>query len=294
MSCLQQLTLLFCWVSVSLAQSKNGVLVPETTTRFHFTHDFVPDDTFQGQRCVMTGGPELEYEADSPGQLFQSCFGGAMSATTRGTAGSVFLQFTGISAAAVSALGNESSLRKLYNMSHDLLPFTPFNEFLIADEQVDGLLLQPMLDSQLQPLLNLSYSDASVNATALAELPVTDGPNYFLVRFALMPPTPANLSLTGIELRNELLTNSLVLIKLYVMVSPSTTPIVHWEVMGASSETLHDTEGFLQYHLGGNVPGNVWAIGVAACVIGVIALVNCLMLGCILLKWRSRSKLSNK
>jgi hypothetical protein len=286
---------------VTRAQS-NGALIAETTTRFRFTHDFVPDDTFDGQRCVVTGDHQLEYDADSPGQLFQSCYGAAFSATTRNVAGSIQLQFASISGAAISPLGNDAQLSKLYSISPNVPAFTSFASLRIApsgapaDLQIaagivnGAVSFQSLSDAHLQPLLHLSIHDASVNATALAALPLADGPNFFLVRFANSPDDgKLNRTLTGAALRQEVLGNSLALIKFFVAVSPRSTPLVHWEVLGVSRDTLRDSEDFVVNHYTGNLQGNDLAMAVTACVLAVVALFNVLVLWCTVWKLRPRA-----
>lgn len=292
---LSTLLVLLCSHSVVMAQ-ENGALVGVDVHRFRFSREFIADDMFAGDRCVLTGEPMREYDETNPGQLFQSCWAGVISASVRAT-GAFEFDFDGISSAAVVALGNDSALQTRYNMS-DVTQFTPFAsirmdpatemDLQIAAGNVNNKVqFQSMQDAQLQPLLNVTRG-LRLNATALASLSVFDGPNYFLVRFAQSPSTAPNLNLTGAALRKEILGNSMALIKLYIVISPRASPIMHWEVLGATSNAIQNTENAQNRHGGhfGGILQTDTAVAEAGVAIAVIALILSLFL-CVAV-WRMR------
>lgn len=278
----------------------NGAQLAMDTHRFRFSREFVANDMFEGARCALSGEPMRQYDPKSPGQLFQSCWGGVIAANAN--AGGVQLTLDSISSAAIAPLGNDAELTQRYNMSK-VTQFTSFASIRIDPETEMDLQIaaadlagtgkvtfQSMADAQLQPLLNVTRGQ-SLNASALAALPLADGPNFFLARFAdANSAAPPSSNLTGAALRKELLGNSIALLKLYVVVSPRATPIVHWEVLGATSKMIQYTEDAAREHHGGFFNGGLLgvdtSVAAAGVAVAVIALLLSLALCCVV--WRMR------
>lgn len=273
----------------------NGALVALSEHHFRFTREFVPDDMFEGTRCALSSEPMRQYDPRSPGQLFQSCWGGTLDVSAR--SGSAQLSLDGISLVAIAPLGNEAALTKQYNMSH-VSQFTPFAslridpatemDLQIAAADADGTVtFQTMLDAQLQPLLNVSR-DHGINVSALAALPLVDGPNFFLARFFAGPAATPNLNLTGAALRKELLGNSIAIIKFYVVISASVSPVLHWEVLGATRTMIDYTEQSMRDHrgFGGGLIEVDTSVAAAGLGVAVVALLLSLALCCVV--WRMR------
>jgi hypothetical protein len=218
--------------------------------KLHFTRQFFVDDDALGGRCVFTGEEQLETDARSPGQLFQTCSVSSVRLILKASLGLPAFDFASIGNAAVVNLGTADSLRARYNVSTDTPGGATFQSLSwgaaglqIAaglDPTTRQIVFQPLVDADLQGLLNFSASNAEI---VLAPQTLTSKPSFYIVRVAGQGATSMS-GLTGAALQRELQNNSRAFLKLYVVGGGfnGAGAVLTWEVLSASSAALKQGE----------------------------------------------------